>query len=230
MKKPAGTLSVCNDINFIRPFMGNPNIKTIYVGEAFQPNQLPQGFIPFSILLPPYEAIEAEINGDMNRYNQLYTQHLLSKDCVDAIATIATVLWAGTNIIMYIENGDALHHMQFLIKFFITNLGLIPETPQNPFAFDPAYSSIMVLLLYGFGKVQGITPFDVLREMPDLQTFVKLAQSPMFIHYNIIDKILFTLLGNAAFNLTNLGQIEAVLNDAFNMSKRNAMQLINFIQ
>ena len=226
MKKPKGSLSVCADINYAMQFRYNNNVKILYIGEAIKPNDLPQGFIPFSILLPPFEALQAEIDNNMQLYERIYTQHLLSKDCVDAFATIVTVIWAGKDVVLLVENGQVLQHMSFLIRFFIINLGLIPATPENRFSFDPAYAPIIALLLYGFNGV--ITSFDLLKEMQDLPTFIKLASSQMFSYYNIMDRVLYSILGESVYNLDRAG-MESVLANAIASSKRNSIQLISFM-
>ena len=226
MKKPKGSLSVCADINYAMQFRYNNNVKILYIGEAIKSNDLPQGFIPFSILLPPFEALQAEIDNNMQLYERIYTQHLLSKDCVDAFATIVTVIWAGKDVVLLVENGQVLQHMSFLIRFFIINLGLIPATPENRFSFDPAYAPIIALLLYGFNGV--ITSFDLLKEMQDLPTFIKLASSQMFSYYNIMDRVLYSILGESVYNLDRAG-MESVLANAIASAKRNSMQLISFM-
>lgn len=226
MKQPKGSLSVCADINYAMQFRYNNNVKILYIGEAIKSNDLPQGFIPFSILLPPFEALQAEIDNNMQLYERIYTQHLLSKDCVDAFATIATVIWAGKDVVLLVENGQVLQHMSFLIRFFIINLGLIPATPENRFSFDPAYAPIIALLLYGFNGV--ITSFDLLKEMQDLPTFIKLASSQMFSYYNIMDRVLYSILGESVYNLDRAA-MESVLANAIASSKRNSIQLISFM-
>lgn len=48
--------------------------KVLFIGELN--NNIPNTFIPCSILLPPYNAINAEINGDIQSYTNEYTCHL----------------------------------------------------------------------------------------------------------------------------------------------------------
>ena len=227
MKQPTGTLSICADMNFAIGVSNQPNVKLLYVGENFIQDQLPPGFIPFSIFLPPYQALEAEVNGDMNLYQQYYLAHLTSKQCADAFATIATVLWAGQNVVLVIENGAVLEHMKFLIQFFINSLGIIPATPQNPFGFNQQFSPVISLLLFGFNEL--ITCEDMLKEMPDYNTFVQLATSPMFASYNIIDRTLYNLIGPENLQYGNPQMFQEAINRAITYSKSGAQQLFRFI-
>lgn len=179
MKGPKCTISICADPNFAMQFASNPDFRILYVGEQLGANQLPPGIIPFSILLPPYQALEAEINNNMQAYIQIYTQHLLTGSALEAIKTIIVSLWAGKNIVLLVENGNNLSHMKFLVDYLINVYGITPATEMNPFSFNPEKSILIAGVLYTFNGGY-ITSTDFLREVPDVNTLIQVSSSPVF--------------------------------------------------
>ena len=80
------------------------------------------------MLLPPYEAMEAEINQDLNNAQILYVQHLNRPDVQKLIATIIAALRMGKNIVLYIPDEDAAHSFQFptlLTNYFARMYGVM---------------------------------------------------------------------------------------------------------
>ena len=67
-----GTINVVTDIQLAMQF--SQQCKVLFIGELN--NQLPPNFIEYSILLPPVEALEAEINGNIEVYYNIYSQYL----------------------------------------------------------------------------------------------------------------------------------------------------------
>ena len=171
LKLPSGSLSICNDISMISSGL-TYNTKVLYVGEL---NNNINGVIPFSILLPPYQALEAEINGDMEMYSRFYTSHLMLPECMEAVAMIAASIWSGNHVVLLIENGGCLQHMQFLLNHFINNFGLIPATPNTPFQFNTEFSTIIATLLFYYTDL--VSPNDYIKELQDVNVLVNLNNS-----------------------------------------------------
>ena len=67
------------------------------------------------MLLPPYDAMEAEINEDLENAQMLYIQHLNRPDVQKLIATIIAALRMGKSIVLYIPDSDAAHTFKFPI-------------------------------------------------------------------------------------------------------------------
>ena len=67
------------------------------------------------MLLPPYDAMEAEINMDLENAQVLYVQHLNRPDVQKLLATIIAALRMGKNIVLYIPDSDAAHSFKFPI-------------------------------------------------------------------------------------------------------------------
>lgn len=60
-----------------------------------------------SILLPPYESVEAETNGDMETAKAMYIGWLSKPSCMKCLVTIITALWLGKSIGLYIPYGES---------------------------------------------------------------------------------------------------------------------------
>lgn len=151
-----GTLNIVFDLE--TALLASQASKVMYIGELNP--AIPATFITASILLPPYPAIVAEIDGDVNSYNQIYTQHLLfDKNCYDMLAVMLVALYNGIHITIYIEDptGDTMHG-KFIFDFLATFYGIIPGSPQTIFAYNPTFNvrnaSILLSYLDGFISIE----------------------------------------------------------------------------
>lgn len=141
-----GTLTMVNNLNTAIQTAQMFPCKIVFIGEL---KQLPQGIIEYSILLPPVEALNAEVEGNIQQYNMIYNQYLMyTPYCQEAIATILAAISRGVNIVVCIEEGDNLSHGQFLWNFFKNTFGLIMATVNNPFQFNANYLPIINMILY----------------------------------------------------------------------------------
>ena len=80
------------------------------------------------MLLPPYDAMEAEINQDFENAQMLYIQHLNRPDVQKLIATIIEALRMGKSIVLYIPDSDAAHAFKFpliLTNYFARMYGIM---------------------------------------------------------------------------------------------------------
>ena len=140
-----GTINIVTDINLAIKF--SQQCKVLFIGELN--NQLPPNFIEYSILLPPVEALEAEINGNMNMYSNIYSQYLTyTPYCQEAIATILAAISKGVNIIFYIAEGNNLRHKDFLMQYFFNMFGITLGSENNLFNFDIRYLGIINTIIY----------------------------------------------------------------------------------
>ena len=122
--------------------------KIVFIGEL---KQLPPNFIEFSVLLPPMEALECEINGDMQSYAAIYSQYLdMTPYCQEALKTILTSVACGVNIIFYIEEGNNLTHLEFLKNYFASRYGMILGGKNNIFSYDIRYNLMNAITIYTF--------------------------------------------------------------------------------
>lgn len=142
-----GTIYAVTDIGLALQAMQGS--KVLYIGEL-NPN-IPEGFIECSVLLPPYEAVSAEIDGDMNAFEAIYGSHLTFSDaCYGMFATILIVLNRGINITIYVENGDELSHFNYLLRYIETTYGIQIGTANRPFYYDPKFNEQTSAILYSY--------------------------------------------------------------------------------
>ena len=140
-----GTINIVTDINLAMQW--SQQCKVLFIGELN--SQLPPNFIEYSILLPPVEALEAEINGDTQTYNNIYTQHLTYNPyCQEAIATILAAINKGVNIIFYIEEGNNLSHKDFLMSYFFNVFGITLGSDITNFSYKWDYVGIINTIIY----------------------------------------------------------------------------------
>lgn len=120
------------------------------------------GCVMMSILLPPLQSIEAEINGDFQQAQLSYEQWLMGDTCSRVFAAICTALYAEKNIVLFVSPDEAknLGFAQTINTFLLNVLGLpggslkYPESGiLNP---DPYMVSNRLDLMYAYGFI----PFD----------------------------------------------------------------------
>lgn len=158
-----GTINIVSDLNLAIQCSGQ-GCKVIYIGELN--NNLPPQFIMCPMLLPPYEALNAEVDGNMQLYNQIYCQYLDgTKECYDTILTIITSLFRGDNIIFYIENGSDLAHKDFLMSYFFNRFGIMIGAEGIMFQVLPEMAPILLALIYEFAGSKYIDPNEMLMEV-----------------------------------------------------------------
>lgn len=143
-----GTIYITNDINLC---LSNLNMcKTIVIADEPDQYNIP-GKIGGSLLLPPYEAMEYLIDGDMNSFNREYLNYLQTNYSVDKfVSIIIQALIAGTNIIFLLEDEEELTDQieVTLLNFFVMQYGIIIGTSSRSFAFDTTYTPFILNKLY----------------------------------------------------------------------------------
>ena len=160
-----GSINIVSDLNLAIQCSGQ-GCKVIYIGELN--NNLPPQFITCPMLLPPYEALNAEVDGNMQLYSQIYCQYLNgTKECYDTIMTIITSLFRGDNIIFYIENGSQLSHKDFLMSYFWNEFGIMVGSETTNFQVNPATAPILLALIYEFAGSRYVDPNEMLMEIDD---------------------------------------------------------------
>ena len=189
-----GTINVVTDINIANAY--SQMCKVVYIGELN--SSLPPNFIEFSVLLPPYKALEAEINGDTNAYSQIYYSYLMTNEpCFEAIMSIITAAYAGVNVILYVEEGNNLSHLEFLEYFFEYTFGIILGNKEKMFCINPNYIPTIAMYLYSW--IDGIVSLEDLLLCSNMiiniieasgiksSVFEKVARENNLINYSEID-------------------------------------------
>ena len=187
-----GSINIVDDLNLAIQCSGQ-GCKVIYIGELN--NNLPPQFITCPMLLPPYEALNAEVDGNMQLYNDIYCQHLnCTKECYDTFMTIIVSIFRGDNIIFYIENGSDLSHKDFLIGYFMNRFGILLGSENSNFSISPAFLPMLLALIYEFVGDKYIDPNYMLMQI-DYNQLICIPQYYPFAGY-LFEK-LFADLGCA---------------------------------
>ena len=103
-----------------------------------------------SILMPPYEALVAELDGDMKLFESLYFTHLSTlKIATTFIALIVRALFDGKNVLLYLTPEESkMAYIQFFLIYFKKYLGIsIGTFNGNDCAFDTNYTPVILNLM-----------------------------------------------------------------------------------
>lgn len=140
-----GTIYITNDINLC---LSNLNMcKTIIIADEPDNYMIPQA-IGGSLLLPPYEAMTALIDGNDAEFNMGYMDYLNNNPSVyKFINIILQALIAGTNIIFLIDS-EGINFELSLKEFFMTSFGILIGDSAHVFSYDITYTPIILNRLY----------------------------------------------------------------------------------
>ena len=175
--KNGAAINIVDDMSLAMQFSYSQTCKVIYIGEA---QNIPPQFVACPILLPPFEALNAEVDGNLQMYDQIYQNYLNSdKEVYDTVITILTSVFLGINVIFYIENSNEFHHRDELRKFFMTKFGICIGYQMENFFIAPNYIPIIQALLYEF---MGEKLIDVNTVLLDIQ-YETLCMIPQWYPY-----------------------------------------------
>lgn len=117
-----GNLTLTYDLNKV-PIYSSNHVIVALVEDKNLVQQI--GAVQASILLPPYEAMEAEMNNNPILFHEIYNAHLFSYEANKFIGALLTALYQGKNLCLYIsaESMELLFNKE-LINFFANNYGI----------------------------------------------------------------------------------------------------------
>lgn len=129
-----GNIYITDNINVIR----NSNlslIKVIVMDEDFDDQYMTKDMIMGTILLPPIEAKIAEVDGDEQKYDYIYSGYLLKPEVERYISAIIAFLYKGGSLMLYINDMDYTNtkkkFVQLMYKLYGIHIGIIEENdPQ----------------------------------------------------------------------------------------------------
>lgn len=141
-----GTIYITYDINLC---LANLNTcKTIVIADEPDMYNIP-GKIGGSLLVPPYQALMAVIDGDEEKFNYEYLNYLTIDPTVNKfINIILQALIAGTNIIFLMDKEGPTKFDMTLKEYFIGSFGIILGDNNIPFQFDLNYIPVILNKLY----------------------------------------------------------------------------------
>lgn len=142
-----GTIYVTNDINIVQSNINTSKVLMVTNEPILEghPNR-----VGATILLPPAQAIIADADDDMQTFQTLYYQYLISDEVTEFFSLIFYILHIGVNVLIYIPKEDmkSLDYVGFLLGFFNNNYGLQVGNEQIPFAFNPQFEGMIADMLY----------------------------------------------------------------------------------
>lgn len=162
-----GDISITDNFDFIRDIITSPpnnNIKVISLEEVPSIDMNLPNVIGGTFILPPIEAMMAAANGDEEMFIQLYVDHLNTPAVMEFISLIITVLYKGTNIILFYPEDD-LHLKEYIVDIFFKRYGiLIGEVGQRQCQYDVSCEPIWLESIYDVGAID---PYELLYLYPE---------------------------------------------------------------
>ena len=148
-----GNIYITDNINVIR----NSNlslIKVIVMDDDFDDQYMTKDMIMGTILLPPIEAKIAEVDGDEQKYDYIYSGYLLNPEVERYISAIIAFLYKGGSLMLYINDMDYTNtkkkFVQLMYKLYGIHIGIIEENnPQDSNCYyDDACAPMWMNLIF----------------------------------------------------------------------------------
>lgn len=123
-----GDFVITNNINALPVY--SANYKLVMMTENGSLVQQYKGIsIPGTILLPPYGAVCAEADNNLEAYYAIYFNHLGEYESNSFIAAILSALHQGINVCMYLPyDAKELRYNVALVEYFANTFGILIGT------------------------------------------------------------------------------------------------------
>jgi|GEM_PF-2732048 len=166
-----GTCYLVTDHNMIPNLAYQSRIVSITEGNPFG-NAIQ--VVEASVLMPPYQAMLAQVDGDMNRFKMEYVNYLMSTDAAcTLIAIIGRALLQGINITLFVPKDEAQLFIEILLEYMAGAFGIVVGTQNRPFVLLPNAQICINQCCY---MADVITLSEFLAEVPrDLKLFESIA-------------------------------------------------------
>lgn len=145
-----GTIYITCDIEMVKNSIYN-NCKVVAITENAESINTPDltNVSIASILLPPYQAVMAEMDGDMGTFYNLYGQHLATKEADSYICLIIAALVRGINILIYIPKDEfGLTFTSAFMQYLQMVYGITVGTENIPCNYNPEFNAVLCNRLY----------------------------------------------------------------------------------
>lgn len=208
--KNGGGIVISDDPNLINAVM-LPNSRILSMDETgiFDPNS--PLVIQATCLLPPPEALMAEIDGRATDFSYIYTNYLMSDVVMEFMAVVLSSIYMGYQLILYAPSSSDSIWISVLINHFVTIYGLTPGTIgqiTTPCIYNDNFNTYNSEILYAVGVMDGIT-------------FLTLHSYQAPIPKPILDKLVREL--NPAMT-PGMSPFDAIMNMKFSLQSNNARQ------
>jgi len=155
-----GNILITTDKNIILESIHmRPDVKIISLDEDNELGLDPGMFIPGTILLPPVEAIIAEVDGNEEKYDMIYSAHLLSDPVKEYMSSIIAFLYKGGNLLLYFPNQEYNNTIKKMLFFIMVlygiHIGIIgdPEPDNTVCYYDANLENIQLDLIYYYTRI-----------------------------------------------------------------------------
>lgn len=144
-----GQLWATSDINLVQQALMR-GFKAIYLGDPISIDPTyKEHFVTATSLIPDYQAMSLQVDGNIDGFIQMYIASLNSKAALEMFSVIFACLYKGTSIIFYLPQESAgLNFIQYLLQFIQNNYGITTQTTSTQYAFDSRFSGRIAELLY----------------------------------------------------------------------------------
>lgn len=154
--KFSGELAVSSDPNILQYIAAEPNTKIVFVGDpAGYENMIRSyGMIMATPLVPDYNVLEAEINGNMAEFQTKYDMYLSSEPAVMYFATIMTALLLGKNILLFFPpETQGLNYPNVLLSHIFVRYGIQTRTQTLPFKYNDNLTPSNTAIMYQYNTI-----------------------------------------------------------------------------
>lgn len=147
--------------------------QAVYLGDPLSaPREI--NFIKAASLVPSYKELTFYVDGNKKRYEAEYNRMLTQKMAVEMFASIIGSLYAGRNVVLYFPpEVKEMNYSEMLLMHIMTTYGIVAESPQTQFSYDPSYDMVNAQLLYAYNIMTGVDYVLTVDTLDDL-TIAKL--------------------------------------------------------
>ncbi|MBP5598334.1 MAG: hypothetical protein J6Y02_23405 [Pseudobutyrivibrio sp.] len=144
-----GTIYLTSDLAVVERTLQTRSAKVVVIDEE---NPFPQAMDMItmaSILLPPYEALSAMVDGEIEIFRQIYFDYLNMPDPAGFMAILIMCIYRGINLLFYIPNDEADFIAPLIGKF--SSFGVMIGDQARPFFMDPAAEPFRLSMVTYYG-------------------------------------------------------------------------------
>ena len=210
--KFSGELAATYNPGILQYIAAEPNSKIVFVGDpaGYENIIRSYGIIMATPLVPDYNTLEAEINGNIGEFRAKYDIYLSSEPAVMYFATIMTAMLFGKNILLFFPpETKGLNYPNALLDHLFTKYGIQTRTETIPFMYNDNLTPVNVSLMYNYNT---IAPQIYLKLAGD--SFVKMIPKlaydlkiPVSSPYDYSSKEMYNYLNDYRIKLLNSDQL-----------------------
>lgn len=152
-----GTLTLTTDINVVNVSLYTGARVLFMTEEVPSQVQMLPSTVPATILLPSYEAIAAELDGDIEAARSIYYAQLQSRECDMYITAILLASSRGIPITIYIGPDEAtMNFIDIFMAYFYNSYGITFCTAQSEFMYNVSFEPIILTKFYQHDLITGM--------------------------------------------------------------------------